>query len=87
LGLAALGRVNLGGNEWANEWPKNSSWDFVALGKGHDVDFWTEWLRALHEVDPNMLVNIEHEDTELDRVDGLRVAAEVLKAADAALAA
>jgi sugar phosphate isomerase/epimerase len=80
-------RVNLGGDEWANEWPKNSAWDFVALGKGHDVGFWTEWLRSLHEVDPNMLVNIEHEDTELDRVDGLRVAAEVLKAADAALTA
>ena len=23
-------RVNLGGDEWANEWPKNSAWDFVA---------------------------------------------------------
>jgi sugar phosphate isomerase/epimerase len=80
-------RVNLGGDEWANEWPANSAWDFVALGKGHDVGFWTEWLRALSEVDPDMLVNIEHEDTELDRVDGLRVAAEVLKAADAALTA
>ncbi|HEY3339674.1 MAG TPA: sugar phosphate isomerase/epimerase, partial [Propionicimonas sp.] len=30
-------RVNLGGDEWANEWPKDSSWDFVALGKGHDT--------------------------------------------------
>ncbi len=36
-------RVNLGGDEWANEWPKNSAWDFVALGKGHDVEFWTEF--------------------------------------------
>lgn len=27
-------RTNLGGDEWANEWPRNSSWDFVALGKG-----------------------------------------------------
>ncbi|MDR1236738.1 MAG: sugar phosphate isomerase/epimerase, partial [Propionibacteriaceae bacterium] len=26
-------RTNLGGDEWANEWPKDSSWDFVALGK------------------------------------------------------
>ncbi len=78
-------RVNLGGDEWANEWPKNSSWDFVALGKGHDVEFWTEFLRALYEVDPGMLVNIEHEDTELGRVEGLQVAAKVLKDADAAL--
>jgi hypothetical protein len=31
-----------------------------------------------------MWVNIEHEDTELDPVEGVRVAAEVLLAADAA---
>ncbi len=75
-------RVNLGGDEWANEWPKDSAWDFVALGKGHDVDFWTEFLRALHEVDPDMLVNIEHEDTELGRVEGLQVASAILREAD-----
>jgi sugar phosphate isomerase/epimerase len=80
-------RVNLGGDEWVNEWPKQSAWDFVALGKGHDVTFWTEFLRALHEVDPDMLVNIEHEDTELGRVEGLEVAAAVLKEADRRLAA
>jgi len=80
-------RVNLGGDEWANEWPKEAAWDFVALGKGHDVAFWTEFLRALHEVDPGMLVNIEHEDVELGRIEGLQVAAEVLKDADSALAA
>jgi sugar phosphate isomerase/epimerase len=80
-------RINLGGDEWANAWPEDSAWDFVALGKGHDVEFWTEWLRALYEVDPDMLVNIEHEDTELGRVEGLEVAAKVLKKADAALTA
>ena len=78
-------RINLGGDEWANEWPKKSAWDFVALGKGHDTAFWTEFLRALHEVDPDMLVNIEHEDVELGRIEGLEVAAKVLKDADAAL--
>jgi sugar phosphate isomerase/epimerase len=80
-------RTNLGGDEWANEWPKQASWDFVALGKGHDVGYWTEFLRALYQVDPEMMVNIEHEDTELGRVEGVAVAAEVLKAADAALRA
>ncbi len=78
-------RTNLGGDEWANEWPKDAAWDFVALGKGHDVAYWTEFLRALHEVDPDMMVNIEHEDTELGRIEGIAVAAQVLKAADAAL--
>ena len=74
-------RVNLGGDEWVNEWPKDSSWDFVALGKGHDFAYWTEFIRALHDVDPDMCLNIEHEDTELGRIEGLQVAADVLKAA------
>lgn len=74
-------RVNLGGDEWVNEWPKDSSWDFVALGKGHDVAYWTEFIRALHDVDPDMCLNIEHEDTELGCIEGLQVAADVLKAA------
>jgi sugar phosphate isomerase/epimerase len=80
-------RVNLGDDEWANEWPKESAWDFVALGRGHDTAFWTEFLRALYEVDPGMLVNIEHEDVSLGRIEGLEVAAKVLTDADAALTA
>lgn len=77
-------RTNLGGDEWANEWPKDSSWDFVALGKGHDVDYWAEFIRALTEIDPDMWLNIEHEDVELGRIEGLEVAADVLLKADAA---
>lgn len=80
-------RTNLGGDEWANEWPKDSAWDFVALGKGHDVGYWTEFLRALHEVDPELRVNIEHEDVSLGREEGVRLAADVLQQADAALTA
>lgn len=78
-------RTNLGGDEWANEWPKNSAWDFVALGRGHDVAYWTEFLRALHRVDPNMLVNIEHEDVSLGREEGVNEAAKVLIEANKAL--
>lgn len=78
-------RTNLGGDEWANEWPKESAWDFVALGKGHDTAYWTEFLRALHDVDPDMMVNIEHEDVELGRIEGIEVAAKVLRDADAVL--
>lgn len=78
-------RTNLGGDEWVNEWPKDSAWDFVALGRGHDVAYWTEFLKALHRVDPEMLVNIEHEDVELGRIEGLEVASKVLREADEAL--
>ncbi|UOR01628.1 sugar phosphate isomerase/epimerase [Leucobacter allii] len=80
-------RTNLGGDEWANEWPQHSAWDFVALGRGHDTAYWTEFLRALHEVDPEMWVNIEHEDVSLGRIEGLEVASRVLRDADAALGA
>ncbi len=78
-------RTNLGGDEWCNEWPKDSAWDFVALGKGHDQAYWAEFIRALAEVDPEMWLNIEHEDTELGRIEGLEVAAAVLRAANASL--
>jgi sugar phosphate isomerase/epimerase len=71
-------RVNIGGDHYVNEWPKDSSWDFVAVGRGHDQDFWTAFLAALRRVDPDMAVNIEHEDVELDRIEGLEVAAGTL---------
>lgn len=78
-------RTNLGGDEWANEWPKPAAWDFVAVGKGHNAAYWAEFLTALHEVDPNMIVNIEHEDVSLGRIEGLELAAGVmLEAADLA---
>ena len=74
-------RTNLGGDEWANEWPKQSAWDFVAVGKGHDANYWAEFLKALYAVDPNMFVIIEHEDTSMGRIEGLEYAAATLKEA------
>ena len=71
-------RTNLGGDEWVNEWPVPAAWDFVAVGKGHDTDYWAEFLTALYEVDPNMIVNIEHEDVSMGRVEGLEFASKVL---------
>jgi sugar phosphate isomerase/epimerase len=72
------GAIVLGGRYTLSTWPKNASWDFVAVGRGHDVDFWAAFLQALEEVDPNMAVNIEHEDQELDQMEGLRYAARTL---------
>jgi sugar phosphate isomerase/epimerase len=74
-------RTNLGGDEWVNEWPKNSAWDFVAVGKGHDAGYWAEFLKAVNDVDPDMWVNIEHEDVSLGREEGLRFACDTLFAA------
>lgn len=71
-------RVNLGGDEWVNEWPRDSAWDFVAVGKGHAAEYWSEFLQAVYEVDPEMWVVIEHEDVSLGREEGLRFACETL---------
>jgi sugar phosphate isomerase/epimerase len=73
--------VELGGGYVLSTWPKVSSWDFVAVGRGHDVEWWARFLRALGRVDPDMPVNIEHEDAELGQLEGLASAAEVLRAA------
>jgi sugar phosphate isomerase/epimerase len=75
--------VGLGGRNTLNRWPVDASWEFVAVGRGHGLDFWARFLRALAEVDPGIAVNIEHEDAELDQVEGLRLAAENLRAAAA----
>jgi sugar phosphate isomerase/epimerase len=73
--------IELGGGYVLSTWPKASSWDFVAVGRGHDVEWWARFLRALERVDPDMAVNIEHEDAELGQLEGLSSAAEVLLAA------
>ncbi|MFV0464059.1 MAG: TIM barrel protein [Nostocoides sp.] len=77
--------VSLGPGTSLSGWPRNSSWDFVAIGKGHDVPFWTEFLRALQRIDADIPCNIEHEDAELRQVEGLEYAAKNMLAAEASL--
>jgi sugar phosphate isomerase/epimerase len=72
------GAIGLGGRYTLSRWPENPSWDFVAVGRGHDVDWWRRFLQALAKVDPDMAVNIEHEDQELDQMAGLQAAARTL---------
>ena len=68
----------LGGGTSLNSWPRNPAWDFVAVGRGHDIGVLDRFLQALERVDPDMAVNIEHEDEELDQLEGLRFAADTL---------
>ncbi len=75
------GALGLGGRYTLSRWPENSSWDFVAVGRGHDIEWWRRFLQALEKVDPDMAVNIEHEDQELDQMEGLRTAARTLRTA------
>jgi sugar phosphate isomerase/epimerase len=74
-------KVPTGYGFWCNAWPRDPAWRFVAVGVGHDVSYWAEFLAALAEIDPHMAVNIEHEDAEYSRLDGLALAAANLRAA------
>ena len=74
-------KVPTGIGFWCNAWPANPAWRFVAVGIGHDVDYWARFLTALAGVNPDIAVNIEHEDANYSRVDGLALAAKNLKAA------
>lgn len=76
-------KVPTGIGTWCNAWPENPAWKFVAVGVGHDTAYWSEFLTALAEVDPDMAVNIEHEDAAYSQLDGLALAAENLRAAAA----
>lgn len=83
-GEPALG---IGGRYVANLFPEQAPWEFVAIGRGHDVGYWADFLTALKKIDPDMPVNIEHEDVELGQIEGLSVAAEKLQEAARAVPA
>ena len=55
------------------------------LGLGHDTDYWARFLAAITEIDPEMNVNIEHEDAEYGNVEGLQISARNLLEAAARL--
>ena len=37
--------TGLGGRHVVNKWPEDSAWDFVAVGRGHDTEFWARFLK------------------------------------------
>lgn len=83
-------RVPTGIGHDCSTWPSDPAWRFVAIGEGsdpvagaHDVDYWARFLTALAAVDPDLVVNIEHEDAAFGREEGIaRGAAALLAAAD-----
>lgn len=78
-------RTPTGIGHYCSTWPEDPAWRFVALGEGHDVDYWTRFLTALAAVNPDLGVNIEHEDAAFGKVEGLeRGARTLLAAAEAA---
>jgi sugar phosphate isomerase/epimerase len=43
----AEGKVPTGIGYWCAKWPDDPAWRFVAVGIGHDIPYWTEFLQAL----------------------------------------
>lgn len=78
---AAEAPLGLGGRFTVTRWPRVPGWSFVAVGRGHDVDFWARFLGALAQHTPVLAVNIEHEDASFGQVEGLEFAARNLRKA------
>lgn len=78
-------RTPVGSAHYCSTWPADAAWRFVAIGNGHDVPWWTEFLRAIRTINPAMNINIEHEDQSMGQLEGVEFAANNLLAADAAL--
>ncbi|WOQ17103.1 sugar phosphate isomerase/epimerase [Raineyella sp. W15-4] len=76
-------KVAFTGRYTANDYPEDPSYEFVSIGRGHDVEFWSRWLAALNRVNPDISVQIEHEDPHMGRIEGLQFATESLNAAAA----
>lgn len=71
-------RTPTGIEHYCSTWPEDPAWRFVALGEGHDVEYWTRFLTALAAVNPDLHVNIEHEDAAYGQIEGLERGARIL---------
>lgn len=80
-------RTPTGIGHHCSTWPEDPAWRFVALGDGrtalgeHDADYWARFLGALAAVNPDLNINIEHEDAAFGNVEGLERGARTLLAA------
>ncbi|MCI1642218.1 MAG: sugar phosphate isomerase/epimerase [Actinomyces sp.] len=77
------GQTPVAAGYYVTAWPQDPAWRFVAFGLGHDTDYWAEFLRTLQAINPDLIVNIEHEDAEYGNVEGLELSAGNLLAAAA----
>jgi sugar phosphate isomerase/epimerase len=59
---------------------RERSWNYTTLGYGQGVDFWRTFFLTLTRIGYDGAVNIEHEDYSMGREEGVRKAAELLRA-------
>lgn len=74
-------RTPTGIGHYCSTWPEDPAWRFVAIGDGHDVEYWTRFLAAVAAANPDLNVNIEHEDAAFGRLEGIERGARALLAA------
>jgi sugar phosphate isomerase/epimerase len=56
------------------------SWNYVTLGYGHGEDWWRQFCAALRMVGYDDVLSIEHEDSLLPPIEGVRKAVDLLRA-------
>jgi sugar phosphate isomerase/epimerase len=64
-----------------NDHVDSRAWNYVAVGRGHDLRWWRRFIAALRGAGYDDVVSIEHEDYSLDPQVGVRTSARVLTAA------
>lgn len=74
-------RTPTGIGHYCASWPADPAWRFVAIGEGHDTDYWARFLTAIAAVNPDLNVNIEHEDAAYGQIEGIERGARTLLAA------
>jgi sugar phosphate isomerase/epimerase len=55
------------------------SWNYVTLGYGHGEEWWRQFCAALRMVGYDGVLSIEHEDTLLPPIEGVRKSVELLR--------
>jgi sugar phosphate isomerase/epimerase len=55
------------------------SWNYVTLGYGHGEEWWRQFCAALRMVGYDDVLSIEHEDSLLDPLEGVRKSVELLR--------
>lgn len=71
----------LGGRYLTTQPPADGPWHFVAVGRGHDVQWWAEFLAEVRLAGFDGAVCIENEDWDLPREEAIPIAVANLKRA------
>jgi sugar phosphate isomerase/epimerase len=61
--------------------PQQMPWNFAVVGRGHDQDWWSHFVRSLSAVGRAQTIAIEHEDPFVPAEVGIKSAAKVIAAA------